>query len=108
MRVILDECLPRRLMRDIRDHSVTTVPRQGWAGIKNGDLLALVEDSFDVFVTLDRNLLHQQNLACRRICIVVLNAESSRYETLAPLITDLNEAINQAEQGKIIRLGLFR
>ena len=58
MRVILDECLPRRLVRNLHAHQVTTVPREGWASIKNGALLKLIIPEFDVFITVDRNLVH--------------------------------------------------
>ena len=57
--ILLDECVDRRLARDLAGHSVTTVPRQGWAGIKNGDLLALAEKEFDAFITVDRKLAKQ-------------------------------------------------
>jgi hypothetical protein len=55
--ILLDECVPARLGRSLLGHSVTTVQRRGWAGIKNGDLLALTEKEFDVFVTVDRERL---------------------------------------------------
>ncbi len=56
MSILLDECLPRRLKREIGDHEVVTVPEMRWAGIKNGDLLRRAEREFDVFVTVDQNL----------------------------------------------------
>ena len=55
MRILLDEDIPRRLGALILGHEVTTVQRCGWAGIKNGKLLALAADTFDVFVTMDQN-----------------------------------------------------
>lgn len=58
MRVILDECLPRRRLRDLSDHIATTVPRQGWAGITNGELLERIEPDFDVFLTMDSNIVY--------------------------------------------------
>ena len=60
MKILLDECVDRRLATEIYGHDVNTVPQMGWAGIKNGDLLALAENSFDLFVTVDRNLSFQQ------------------------------------------------
>jgi predicted nuclease of predicted toxin-antitoxin system len=71
MRVILDECLPRRLLRNLPDHVVTTVPRQGWAGVTNGALLERVQDECDVFITMDSNIIHQQNLDGLKTCLVV-------------------------------------
>lgn len=76
MRLILDECIDRRLARDFVSYDVKTVPQMGWAGIKNGQLLALVEASFDVFIAVDRNLsfqLPQQPIAKNRTLEVNAN-----------------------------------
>jgi hypothetical protein len=64
MRVLLDECLPARLRRNLPGHDVQTVPQAGWASIKNGKLLRLIADSgkFDVFLTVDKNLPHEQKI----------------------------------------------
>jgi predicted nuclease of predicted toxin-antitoxin system len=88
MRILLDECLPARLRRDLRGHEVQTVPRAGWAGIKNGTLLRLVANSgkFDVFLTMDKNLPHQQKLTGLPFAIVVLRARSNRFEDTHPLM----------------------
>ena len=56
MRISLDECLPKRLKRDLVGHHARTVPEMGWASKTNGELLALAEAGFDVFLTVDRNL----------------------------------------------------
>ena len=50
MKIVLDECLPRRLVRELPGFSVTTVQRQGWGGLSNGELFSKVEPEFDVFV----------------------------------------------------------
>ena len=63
MKVLLDECVDWRLARDIVGHDVKTARQMGWASIKNGELLALAAEQFDVFVTVDRNLSSQQNLS---------------------------------------------
>jgi hypothetical protein len=62
MKVLLDECVPRKLRRELPEHEVLTVMEQGWSGIKNGKLLALAAPEFDVFLTIDQNLKYQQNL----------------------------------------------
>ena len=105
MKIILDECLPRRLVRDLHPHLVTTVPREGWASIKNGALLALVIPAFDIFITLDSNLVHQQNLDGVDLCIITLHAVNSRYETLQPLVPRILEAIAASRPGGIVHLG---
>lgn len=78
MRILLDECIDRRLTKDIVGHEVKTVPQMGWATIKNGELLALAEDEFDVFLTVDRNLSFQQNLPKFNLAVIVLCAPSNR------------------------------
>lgn len=104
MRVLLDECLPRRLLRDLSRYSATTVPRQGWAGKKDIELIRLAEDEFDVFITIDSNLIFQQNLKQSGLCLVILCAVNSRYETLQPLIPQLQAAIEIAKPGDVIQI----
>jgi predicted nuclease of predicted toxin-antitoxin system len=102
MRILLDECLPRRLLRDLHPYSATTVPREGWAGMKDTELVKLAAAEFDVFITLDSNLIYQQNLRlANNLCIVVLQASSSRYESLSPLAPKLRQAIDSAKPGSV-------
>jgi hypothetical protein len=63
MRILIDECVPRRLRREPPTHDVRTVAEMGWSGKKNGELLRLMNDNgFEVLLTVDQNLRHQQNL----------------------------------------------
>lgn len=100
MRILLDECVDRRLARDIVGHDVTTVPEMGWATISNGDLLALVEGKFDVFVTVDRNLLFQQNLPRFDVAVMILHARSNRLKDMRPLIPKILELLPLAKRGE--------
>ena len=93
MRVLLDECLPKKLKRDVQADVVKTVPEMGWAGTKNGSLLRLVEQEFDVFLTNDQNLEHQQNLQRFDLAVVVLIAFTNDIEDLRPLMPAANETI---------------
>lgn len=73
MRVLLDECLPAGLRRELSGHDVSTTPKLGWAGLKNGALLAqAVAGGFEVFITVDKNLPKQQKIAAYAIAVVVL------------------------------------
>src|SRR6266849_2144231 len=63
MRVLLDECVPRALRRELPGHEVRTVAEAGWAGVRNGELLQLAAKQFDLLLTVDRNLEYQQNFA---------------------------------------------
>jgi predicted nuclease of predicted toxin-antitoxin system len=105
MKILLDECLPRRLLRDLRDHQATTVHRQGWSGLKDKELLQKATREFDIFITLDSNLAFQQNLRSLHLCIIVIRAINSRYETLQPLASDLQLAIENAVPNHLILIG---
>lgn len=101
MRVLLDECVDRRLAREIIGHKVTTVPDAGWASAKNGDLVALAQTNFDAFVTVDRNLLFQQRLPSFSITVVILRARTNRLVDLRPLIPKLLEVLPMAKRGEV-------
>lgn len=101
MKVLLDECVDRRLAREIVGHEVVTVPEAGWAAAANGDLLALAEEGFDVFVTVDRNLSFQQNLSRFSIAVVVLRARANRLADLRALVPRLLEALPSAKRGEV-------
>jgi predicted nuclease of predicted toxin-antitoxin system len=85
VKILLDECIDRRLTKALKGHAVRTVPQMGWATIKNGRLLALAEKEFDVFVTVDRNLSFQQHPPKFDIAVLVLSAASNRLADLLPL-----------------------
>lgn len=104
MKVLLDECLPRRLCAELTGHEVKTVPRAGWAGIKNGELLKLAEAGFDVFVTVDRNLSFQQNLAPLKIAVIVLHAKSNRFQDLLPLVPKILTVLMAAKRGELVEV----
>ena len=82
MRILLDESVPRHLARFLKGHEVQTVPRRGWAGVRNGELLRRAATEFDVFVTVDQNLQHQQNLSRFPVAVAVLAVHDNRIETL--------------------------
>ena len=89
MRLLLDESVPSRLRRSLTGHSVRTVFEAGWSGVKNGKLLALAAAEFDAFVTVDKNLPFQQNLATLPIALVVLDSVSNELPALLPLVPAL-------------------
>jgi predicted nuclease of predicted toxin-antitoxin system len=99
VKVLLDECIDWRLSRDISGHEVKTARQMGWTAVKNGELLQLASDSFDVFVTVDRNLSFQQDLVSFPIAVIVLKAKTNRLIDLQPLIPKLLRAIELTEPG---------
>lgn len=104
MRVLLDECIPRRLKRELVGHDVKTAPEMGWASKKNGELLALAAVEFDILLTSDRNLSHQQNLSAFDIAVIVLVAGSNRIDDLRPLVPRVLEALTTVRRGTVTAL----
>jgi predicted nuclease of predicted toxin-antitoxin system len=106
MKILLDECIPRKLKYSLPDHECRTVPEAGLAGQKNGALLDLAESAgFEIFVTMDKGLEYEQNLAGRSIAILILRAKSNRLADLLPLAPDLLRTIALARKGEIHPIG---
>jgi len=105
VKLLLDECVDRRLARELQGHSVETVPHMGWAGKKNGELLKLAEQQFDVLITTDRNLSFQQNLPKFKIAVMVLFAPSNRLVDLRPLVPKVLAELSKAKAGQVMQIG---
>src|SRR6266446_1761195 len=102
MRLLLDENLDWRLGRSLPGHQVESVPLLGWAGIQNGELLRkAVEARFDVLVTMDSNMVHQQNLGRYAIAVVALRANSNRLADTSPLMPALLALLPQLNPGTV-------
>jgi hypothetical protein len=105
VKILLDECVDRRFARELAGHEVGTVPQQGWAGIKNGDLLALAEKEFDAFITVDRKLRRSttwRSSSFRSSCFapgLTVSAE------IHPLATELLEKLASAPIGQVTIVG---
>ena len=106
MKVLLDECIDHRFAKELPGHSVETVPRMGWAGLKNGDILKLAENGFDVFITVGRNLSFQQNLPQFNLAVLVLLAPTNRLADLKLLIPDILAALPSAKVGQVLKIGI--
>jgi predicted nuclease of predicted toxin-antitoxin system len=101
MRILIDECLPKRLKLELPDHFVQTVPEAGWAGKQNGELLRLAENEFDVLLTNDQNMEHQQNLKQFDLAFIVLVAPTNDIDDLRPLMLAVNEALTSITAGDL-------
>jgi predicted nuclease of predicted toxin-antitoxin system len=99
MKILLDESIPGKLKKDFGSgHEVWTVKEKGWLGLKNGVLLKLMlEDGFEIFITVDQNLQYQQNIKELPILIIVLCASDNRRESLSKLIPQVLERIEQSD-----------
>lgn len=99
MRVLLDECVDWRLLRDLSDVEVHTVKQLGWEHVKNGALLRLASTRFDVFITVDKDLPYQQNINDLAIAVIILRARSTRLPDLRALLPALREALATPQLG---------
>lgn len=104
MRVLLDACVPKRLARDLSGFEVRHASEIGWSNLDDGPLLTAMAGSFDAFVTVDRNLPHQQNLDARPFAVFLLRAHSNRLTDLARLVPKLRAALKRASPGQLIEL----
>jgi predicted nuclease of predicted toxin-antitoxin system len=106
MKILLDESLPGKLRQVfLVEHEVLTVRDKNWLGQKNGVLLKLlVEDGFELFVTVDRNLRYQQNTESLPITVVILCAVNNRFETLEVLIPKMFKRLAERNRQNIIEV----
>jgi predicted nuclease of predicted toxin-antitoxin system len=105
MKVLLDECIPRKLKSSLPGHECRTVPEEGLAGKKNGELLTLAERSgFEVFLTLDRGIEYQQNLLSRSIAVILIRTKSSRLADLLPHVPELLRVLGSIQPGQLVKL----
>jgi predicted nuclease of predicted toxin-antitoxin system len=102
MRLLLDESVPARLYRALPNHQVSNAVREGWSGVKNGKLLALAASLFDAFVTVDKNLPFQQNLASLPIAVLVLDSTSNELDALLPLMPALERELQRLVPGSYV------
>jgi len=105
MRVLLDECLPRRLKADLTEHEVRTAQEEGWAGLKNGALLQVATGRFDVLLTVDRSIAFQQNLRGLSIGILAMVVPSNRLVDIRPLMAQVRKSLPKVRPGQVLRLG---
>ncbi|CAN5125232.1 hypothetical protein BH09BAC1_BH09BAC1_13700 [soil metagenome] len=105
MKLLLDENLPKRLKVDLPEQEVFTVRDCGWNGKKNGALLELmIQEGFDVLITFDKNIVHQQNFPKYPIPVIVLNARNNSYTILSKLILALQEALHSPLSAGLIEI----
>lgn len=101
MKILIDECLPKKLKLELSDHFVQTVPEVGWAGKQNGDLLRVAEIKFDVLLTNDQNMEHQQYLKQFDLAFIVLVASTNDINDLRPLMPAVSDILLTIKPGEI-------
>lgn len=100
--VLFDEDIPRQLRRELSEFRIRTVQEQGWSSIQNGELLSIASREFDVLVTADKNLRHQQNIPKFHIGVVVIASVDTRLPHLRLLLPQLRAAIASIAPGSVV------
>lgn len=106
MRILIDECAPRALsiFLSSQGHECRTVQQVGWSGEQHGELLNLAESTFDVLVTVDSQLQHQQELSKRRLAVLVLRARTNRLADLSSLFPFCTTALQNIRPGELVAI----
>ena len=100
MRILLDECVTKRLKLYFPQHEVATVTKKGWSGLKNGQLMAAASgEEFDIILTIDKNLHHQQNIGKYPLIVAILNTPSSKQEMLITFLPSFEKQIPAFTKG---------
>src|SRR5262245_25452758 len=104
MRLLVDECVDWRLVRDLRAHETRTVKQAGWEDLDDGELLKLAAREFDVFITVDKDLPNEQNMRRLDIAAIILRARTTRLADLHELLPLLHDALATARKGELQEL----
>ena len=104
MRVLLDECVNPRVRETFPNHQIQTVKTMGWTGIANGKLMALAQQSFDVFVTVDQNLEYRQNLPTLKLGLIVVAVPDNNIKYFRPIFPGLLKAVESVHLGQVIHI----
>ncbi len=102
MRILLDHCVPKPFGRLLIAHDVKTAGQMGWARLQNGKLLAAAATAFEVFLTVDKNIRHQQNLGALPISVIMLDAVANTPEALAPFAPFVEQALALIKAGQLL------
>ena len=106
-RILFDECVPRKLLRELPNLAASHAITEGWAGHRNGMLMgAMLAAGFSTLVTVDRNLIFQQNVAASGLAVIVLHAKSNRVPDLVPLIPALLTVLPTVRAGTVTHVGV--
>jgi predicted nuclease of predicted toxin-antitoxin system len=104
MRLLLDECMPRRLRRDLAGHDVFTIEQAGLKGLQNGRLLRAASGTFDVLLTVDKNMPFQQSVSKLPIAVLIFVVKSNTYQNLKSLVPGALNTLATIKPGEVLRV----
>lgn len=102
MKILLDECVTKKLRKFLAGHEVFTVTDMKWNGFRNGNLMSRASDEkFDLVITIDKNLQFQQNIKNKNVAVVVFDSPSSKIEQLQKFIPAFNQQLETFQKSKV-------
>jgi hypothetical protein len=105
MRLLLDECVPRPLLRDLAAHDAHHVVDMGWSSKRNGELLQLMLGAhFEALLTVDRHLPFQQNVRASGVGVVLVLSRTNRIKELRPMVPHILEALGRVRAGELVEV----
>jgi predicted nuclease of predicted toxin-antitoxin system len=104
MRILIDECVDPRVKQLFGDHDVVTVHDRGWGALEDGPLLAVAQEQFDLFITNDRGIEFQQNIAKLRIGIVVIHIVKNQIAHYRAIQMELRDALANVRMGEVVHI----
>ena len=104
MRVLLDECVPRKIRGELPSHDVQTVAEMGWGGTKNGALLRRAASEFDVLLTVDQGVPYQQNIGGLSLALVIIKAPSNDINDLRPKMSKVFRVLETIQPGQVVQV----
>lgn len=106
-RILLDQNIPLPLARQLIGHDVVHASQRSWGRLTNGDLLAAAQrDGFEVLISADRGILHEQNPANRRIALVIL--DSNRWPIVRENVESIRRAVEEVEPAGVRMVAVDR
>lgn len=104
MRVLLDECVPRKIQSELPSHNVQTVAEMGWGGTKNGALLRRAASEFDVLLTVDQGIPYQQNIGGLSLALAIIKAPSNDIDDLRPKMSEALQVLETIQPGQVVQV----
>ena len=101
MKLLVDECVDWRLLRDLAEHEVKTVKQLGWEHYDDAELLRYAAEQFDVFLTVDKDLSYQRNRKRFQIAVVILRARTTRLSSLRSLLVPFGRPSTKRTKGRL-------
>jgi hypothetical protein len=104
VKILLDHCVPKPFRREFPAHDVRTAGQMGWEDLRNGKLLAAASHSFDVVLTVDKNMKREQNLDMLPIAVIVLDVLRNTPEELKPFAPFVEGVLPSLRAGKMVEI----